>query len=181
MAFKPSRSFRSQLSVNGVIDNERTNPRNLDSIKLPSGLTISGDYTRFDQASADIRVDELIAFQEVCVHGTRVAKEETKTLKEYKKLMIALQSLAQQCYETESAAAEAEVTIRTLSHKLVHIKRQLASAHAADVEQVNVEFASFEHTLSEKLRDQTNTASRGTNYGASYRGAMANAKVAVLN
>ena len=95
--------------------------------------------------------------------------------------MIALQALAQQCYETESAAEEAEVTIRTLSHQLGNIKRQLASGHAADIEESNVAFASFEHTLSEKLRDKTNTAGRGTNYGASYRGAVANAKVAVLN
>ena len=46
MAFKPSLSFRSQLSVNGVIDNERTNPRNLESIELPSGLVAGALHPR---------------------------------------------------------------------------------------------------------------------------------------
>ncbi len=181
MAFKQSRSFRSQLNVNGAIDSENSNPRNLDSITLPSGLVIAGAYTQFDEASADARIDHLIGLQETYVQGKRVADEETKTLKKYAELMKSLKKLSEQCYETEKAAAEAEVQIRTLSHQLMILKKTLASQHAADVEAENVGFADYERNLSQRLRDRTNTAASGTNYGASYRGANAKAKVAAFN
>ena len=181
MAFKQSRSLRSQLNVNGTIDSERSNPRNLDGITLPSGVVISGNYTQFNQASADARIDRLTELQEAYVQGKRVADEETKTLKKYAELMKSLKKLAEQCYETEKAAAEAEVQIRTLSHQLKILKKTLASQHAADVEEANIGFADYERNLSQRLRDRTNTAASGTNYGASYRGAHAGARVAVLN
>ncbi|MEN8443381.1 MAG: hypothetical protein ABG776_00045 [Cyanobacteria bacterium J06555_13] len=167
MAFQGSQPFRSQLRVNGSIDNSTTNPRNLDSIELPSGLLIDADLMQFDQASADARIDQLIAFREQCVQGKRVGDETVKTLKAYENLMKTIKQLATQCYNTEKAAAEAEVEIRTLSHQLVVIKKQLASQHAADVEKANVGFGSFEHELALELRDRTNTATpKGTIYGS---------------
>ena len=181
MAFKKSRALSSQLNVNSSIDSERSNPRNLDSITLPSGLVISGKYDQFDEASADARIDYLIELQESYTHGKRVADEETKTLKKYAELMKSLNKLANQTYETEKAAAEAEVKIRSLSHQLVAIKKSLAQQHAVDVEEANLDAGSYERDLARQLRDRTNTAASGTTYGANYRGARANAKVAVLN
>ena len=80
--------------------------------------SFQADYTQFDEASADARIDRLIELQEAYVQGKRVADEETKTLKKYAELMKSLKKLSEQCYETEKAAAEAEVQIRTLSHQL---------------------------------------------------------------
>lgn len=167
MAFKGSSPFRNQLSVNGSIDNSSTNPRNLDSIELPSGLQIDKNLMQFDQQSADARIDELIEFREKCVQGKRVGDETVKALKAYEDLMKTINQLATQCYKTEKAAAEAEVKIRTLSHELVLIKKKLASGHAAAVEKANVDFGSFEHELAMELRDVTNTAtSKGSVYGS---------------
>ena len=181
MAFKQSRALSSQLNVNSSIDSERSNPRNLDSVTLPSGLVISGNYDQFDEATAAARIDRLIELQESYTQGKRVADEETKTLKKYAELMKSLHKLATQCYETEKAAAEAEVKLRTLSHQILAIKKSLAQQHAVDVEEANLGVGSYERDLSRRLRDRTNTAASGTTYGANYRGAHANAKVAVFN